>query len=91
MSRWQRFGMARPVFIGNHELKVAMADGTVRQAAAERIFINTGATPVWPKVPGLTPSERIVSSKEAMELAKKAGPPGNYWRWLYWTGICRNV
>lgn len=58
-------------FIGNHELKVAMADGTVRQVAAERIFINTGATPVWPKVPGLTPSERIVSSKEAMELAKK--------------------
>lgn len=71
MSRWQRFGMARPVFIGNHELKVAMADGTVRQVAAECIFINTGATPVWPKVPGLTPSERIVSSKEAMELAKK--------------------
>lgn len=58
-------------FIGNHELKVAMADGTTRQVAAERIFINTGATPVWPKVPGLTPSERIVSSKEAMELAKK--------------------
>lgn len=58
-------------FVSNHELKVAMADGTVRQAAAERIFINTGATPVWPKVPGLTPSERIVSSKEAMELAKK--------------------
>ena len=58
-------------FVSNHELKVAMADGTVRQVAAERIFINTGATPVWPKVPGLTPSERIVSSKEAMELAKK--------------------
>lgn len=58
-------------FVSNHELKVAMADGTVRLAAAERIFINTGATPVWPKVPGLTPSERIVSSKEAMELAKK--------------------
>lgn len=58
-------------FVSNHELKVAMADGTVRQVAAERIFINTGAMPVWPKVPGLTPSERIVSSKEAMELAKK--------------------
>ena len=58
-------------FVSNHELKVAMADGTVRQVAAERIFINTGATPVWPKVPGLTPSERIVSSKEAMGLAKK--------------------
>lgn len=58
-------------FVSNHELKVAMADGTVRQVAAERIFINTGATPVWPKVPGLTPSEWIVSSKEAMELAKK--------------------
>ena len=58
-------------FVSNPELKVAMADGTVRQVAAERIFINTGATPVWPKVPGLTPSERIVSSKEAMELAKK--------------------
>lgn len=58
-------------FVSNHELKVAMADGTVRQVAAERIFINTGATLVWPKVPGLTPSERIVSSKEAMELAKK--------------------
>lgn len=58
-------------FVGNHELKVAMADGTTQQVAAERIFINTGATPVWPKVPGLTPSERIVSSKEAMELAKK--------------------
>lgn len=58
-------------FVSNHELKVAMADGTVRQVAAERIFINTGATPVWSKVPGLTPSERIVSSKEAMELAKK--------------------
>lgn len=58
-------------FVSNHELKVAMADGTVRQVAAERIFINTGATPVWPKVPGLTPSERIVSSKKAMELAKK--------------------
>lgn len=78
-------------FIGNHELKVAMADGTVRQAAAERIFINTGATPVWPKVPGLTPSERIVSSKEAMELAKKPARLAIIGGWLYWTGICRNV
>lgn len=58
-------------FVSNHEIKVAMADGTTQQVAAERIFINTGATPVWPKVPGLDPGERIVSSKEAMELAKK--------------------
>lgn len=60
-------GTAR--FIGNHELAVMMTDGTTKTVQGERIFINTGATPNWPTVPGLNSSPRIFTSKEAMELS----------------------
>lgn len=37
-----------------------------RQVEAERIFINTGMTPVLPNIQGLLPSERILTSETIM-------------------------
>lgn len=57
-------------FLSDHELAVELADGTQQEIRGERIFINTGSTPVIPDIPGLALSSRIVTSKEAMELSE---------------------
>ncbi|WP_173007587.1 FAD-dependent oxidoreductase, partial [Lactobacillus helveticus] len=62
-------GSAR--FIDNHVLAVVMSDGTTKKVRGERIFINTGAVPNWPSIPGLEFGQRIFTSKEAMELEKQ--------------------
>ena len=59
-------GKAR--FIGNHQVEIELVNGDHRQVEAERIFINTGAQPVIPDIPGLTLGERIITSKEALSL-----------------------
>ena len=59
-------GSAR--FVSNHELEVAMADGTVRRVTGERIFINTGATSNMPAIPGLENNPHVVTSTEALSL-----------------------
>ena len=62
-------GSAR--FIDNYVLAVVMSDGTTKKVRGERIFINTGAVPNWPSIPGLEFGQRIFTSKEAMELEKQ--------------------
>lgn len=59
-------GKAR--FTANHDLEVTMTNGEIRKLTGERIFINTGSTPILPEVPGITKSSRVVTSKEIMEL-----------------------
>ena len=45
------------------------AEGEViAQLIGERIFINTGATPVLPPIPGLVDSRNVVTSTELMDL-----------------------
>ncbi|MDR2008357.1 MAG: FAD-dependent oxidoreductase [Alphaproteobacteria bacterium] len=51
-------------FISNYEIKVG--DKII---SGERIFINTGATPVFPDIAGLKESKNMVSSQEIMELS----------------------
>ncbi|WP_295728183.1 FAD-dependent oxidoreductase [uncultured Limosilactobacillus sp.] len=53
-------------FTGNHQINVKLTSGGEVLVEGERIFINTGAQPVIPNIPGLTLNDRIVTSTEAM-------------------------
>ena len=56
-------------FVSDHEIEVMDAEGEViAQLIGERIFINTGATPVLPPIPGLVDSRNVVTSTELMDL-----------------------
>lgn len=59
------FGEAR--FEGAHEVVVAGRDGGERRLEAERIFLNTGARPSVPGVPGLS-DVPFLDSTSIMEL-----------------------
>lgn len=54
-------------FTGNHTIAVETANGT-EEYEGERIFINTGATPNIPAIPGLRDSAALLTSTTAMEL-----------------------
>ena len=54
-------------FIGPKSLEVVLNEGGRRQLSAERIFINTGARPAKPPVPGLDTFQTLDSSS-IMEL-----------------------
>ena len=54
-------------FIGPKSLEVVLNEGVHRQLSAERIFINTGARPAKPPVPGLDTIPTLDSSS-IMEL-----------------------
>jgi pyruvate/2-oxoglutarate dehydrogenase complex dihydrolipoamide dehydrogenase (E3) component len=54
-------------FIGPESLEVVLNEGGTRQLSAERIFINTGARPAKPPVPGLDTIPTLDSSS-IMEL-----------------------
>jgi pyruvate/2-oxoglutarate dehydrogenase complex dihydrolipoamide dehydrogenase (E3) component len=63
-------GRAR--FISDHEIEISApsADGGVEVleiVEGGRIFINTGATPVIPPIPGLSESKNMVTSTELMD------------------------
>lgn len=60
-------GMAH--FTGNHTIAVKTANG-LKEFEGERIFINTGATPNIPTIPGLKDSQNLLTSTTAMELPK---------------------
>jgi pyruvate/2-oxoglutarate dehydrogenase complex dihydrolipoamide dehydrogenase (E3) component len=60
-------GMAH--FTGNHTIAVKTASG-LKEFEGERIFINTGATPNIPTIPGLKDSQNLLTSTTAMELPK---------------------
>lgn len=54
-------------FLDEHRILVTK-DGTGEEYYAERIFINTGASPFIPEVKGLIPSKRILTSRELLSL-----------------------
>ena len=54
-------------FTGPKTMHVRMNDGSERELAAERIFINTGARPSIPAIDGLDPA-RTLNSTTIMEL-----------------------
>ncbi|MBM6941256.1 FAD-dependent oxidoreductase [Limosilactobacillus coleohominis] len=56
-------------FTGNHTIAVKTASG-LKEFEGERIFINTGATPNIPTIPGLKDSQNLLTSTTAMELPK---------------------
>ena len=58
-------GTAR--FTGDHTISVTTASGQ-QEFTGERIFINTGAQPVIPAIPGLRESPALLTSTSAMEL-----------------------
>lgn len=57
-------GTAR--FTGNHQIAVTTKDGEQR-FEGQRIFINTGAQPIIPNIPGLKESSAILDSIAAMD------------------------
>ena len=59
-------GLAK--FVGANEIEVTAPDGTITLLTGERIFINTGATPVIPEIPGIHESKNVITSEGAMEL-----------------------
>ncbi|MCL2138525.1 MAG: FAD-dependent oxidoreductase [Treponema sp.] len=59
-------GLAK--FVGSDEIEVSAPDGTVTRLTGERIFINTGATPVIPEIPGIHDGKNVITSEVAMEL-----------------------
>ncbi len=61
------FGDAR--FTGEREIEVELEDGGARRLAAERIFLNTGARPLVPPIPGLEEVD-FLDSTSVMELGE---------------------
>ena len=59
--------MGEASFIDSKSVEVRLNDGGVRQLAADRIFINTGARPSKPPIPGLD-SVPTLDSTSIMEL-----------------------
>lgn len=55
-------------FKSDELIEITLPDGQKQQAKAGRIFIDTGAAPVIPPIPGLKESPNLVTSKEIMEL-----------------------
>lgn len=61
------FGEAR--FVGTRELEVDLREGGTRRLRAERVFVDTGARPLVPPVPGLDDVE-FLDSTSVMELGE---------------------
>lgn len=59
--------MAEASFLGPHKLEIRQRDGDGQVLAAERIFINTGARPALPSLPGLE-GIPFLTSTTIMEL-----------------------
>lgn len=54
-------------FIDNHTIEIVLDSGERTEVKGERIFINTGATPIIPQVKGLKESKYILDSAAAMD------------------------
>jgi pyruvate/2-oxoglutarate dehydrogenase complex dihydrolipoamide dehydrogenase (E3) component len=61
--------MGEATFIGPHEVRVALNQGGERRLMAEKIFINTGARPRVPSLPGLA-EVPCLDSTSIMALAQ---------------------
>ncbi|MCL2567797.1 MAG: FAD-dependent oxidoreductase [Alphaproteobacteria bacterium] len=57
-------------FISNYEIEISDKNQPAQIITGERIFINTGATPVFPNIEGLKESKKAITSKEIMELSE---------------------
>lgn len=57
-------------FTGNHTIDVQTPDGQTLSYKGERIFINTGATPTIPDIPGLKDNRFLMNSTQAMDQPK---------------------
>ena len=54
-------------FVGNHTIEIVLDSGEKTKIKGERIFINTGATPIIAQVKGLKESKYILDSTAAMD------------------------
>ena len=54
-------------FVDNHTIEIVLDSGKKTKIKGERIFINTGATPIIPQVKGLKESKYILDSTAAMD------------------------
>lgn len=54
-------------FVDNHTIEIVLDSGEKTKIKGERIFINTGATPIIPQVKGLKESKYILDSTVAMD------------------------
>ena len=54
-------------FIDNHTIEIVLDSGEKTKIKGERIFINTGATPIIPQIKGLKESKYILDSTAAMD------------------------
>ena len=54
-------------FVDNHAIEIVLDSGEKTKIKGERIFINTGATPIIPQVKGLKESKYILDSTAAMD------------------------
>ena len=57
-------------FTGNHTINVQTPDGKELAYKGDRVFINTGATPSIPDIPGLKNSPFLLNSTDAMNQDK---------------------
>lgn len=55
-------------FVDSTHLSVALSDGTSETVEAERIFINTGARPFVPPIPGISDSRFVYLSENLLSL-----------------------
>lgn len=57
-------------FTDDHHVAVKRPDGTVEELQGENIYINTGARPFFPEIPGLRESRFVYTSETMMELSR---------------------
>lgn len=60
-------------FTDDHHVSVQLSDGSQEILEADRIFINTGARPFVPPIPGLKESSHTYLSETLMELTELPG------------------
>lgn len=60
----------KATFLSNKEIEVTLADGAGKETlTADKIVINTGGTPVVPKITGIETAQRLYDSTGIMELS----------------------
>lgn len=59
--------VGRASFLDDHRIEAALPDGTSEELYGERIFLNTGARPFLPPIPGLAESRFVYTSETLME------------------------
>lgn len=54
-------------FLSDTEVEVLMKDGTRQVLESEKIFINTGSSPIFPEIPGIQGNARVYTSETLMD------------------------